>query len=154
MIPSPIWHGSGADPNHILGHSYVFLIAAKFGAAFPERQLDFVNRGVSGNTVLDLEKRWQKDTLDLKPDLLSILIGVNDNKSVPFEQYEKVYDKLITDAKAANPNLKLVLGEPFGLPWGGKEIGRRGTRGWRSGGPSWPNWRKLTSGAGEYQKSL
>ena len=64
--------GRGTDPNHILGHSYVFLIAAKYGAAFPELEIDFVNRGVGGSTVLDLEKRWQKDTLDLKPDLLSI----------------------------------------------------------------------------------
>ena len=110
--------GRGTDPNHVLGHSYVFLIAAKYGAAFPERELDFVNRGVGGNTVFDLEKRWQKDTLDLRPDLLSILIGVNDNKAVPIDQYEKVYDRLIAAAKAANPNLKLVLGEPFGLPVG------------------------------------
>jgi lysophospholipase L1-like esterase len=95
--------GRGTDPNHILGHSYVFLLAAKYGAAFPELELDFVNRGIGGNTVLDLEKRWQKDTLHLKPDLLSILIGVNDNKSVSIEQYEKTYDKLIADAKAANP---------------------------------------------------
>jgi lysophospholipase L1-like esterase len=110
--------GRGTDPNHVLGHSYVFLLAAKYGAAFPELEIDFVNRGVGGSTVLDLEKRWQKDTIDLKPDLLSILIGVNDNKVMPVEQYEKVYDKLIADAKAANPNLKLVLGEPFGLPVG------------------------------------
>jgi lysophospholipase L1-like esterase len=113
--------GRGTDPNHILGHSYVFLIASKYGAAFPDLNLDFVNRGISGNTVLDLEKRWQKDTLDLKPDLLSILIGVNDNKAVPVEQYEQVYDKLIADAKAANPKLKLVLGEPFGLPTGARK---------------------------------
>jgi lysophospholipase L1-like esterase len=110
--------GRGTDPNHILGHSYVFLLAAKYGAAYPEYEIDFVNRGVSGNTVLDLEKRWQTDTLDLKPDILSILIGVNDNKAIPFEQYEKIYDKLITEAKAANPKLKLILGEPFGLPVG------------------------------------
>jgi lysophospholipase L1-like esterase len=110
--------GRGTDPNHILGHSYVFLIAARYGAAFPELEIDFVNRGVSGNTVLDLEKRWQKDVLDSKPDVLSILIGVNDNKSVPIAQYEKTYDKLISDARTANPHLKLVLGEPFGLPVG------------------------------------
>ena len=48
--------GRSADPNHILGHGYAFLIAAKFGAAFPEAKLEFFNRGVSGNTVLDLEK--------------------------------------------------------------------------------------------------
>ena len=108
--------GRSADPNHILGHGYAFIIAAKFGAAFPERKLEFFNRGVSGNTVLDLEKRWQKDALDLKPDVLSILIGVNDRgRKVPFDQYEQTYDKLITQAKAANPQLKLVLCEPFML---------------------------------------
>ena len=106
--------GRSADPNHILGHGYVFLIAAKFGAAFAESKLEFFNRGISGNTVLDLEKRWQKDTLDLKPDLLSILIGVNDKgKGVPLDQYEQTYDKLLSEARAANPALKLVLCVPF-----------------------------------------
>lgn len=114
--------GRSADPNHILGHGYVFIIAARHGEAFPELQLDFINRGISGNTVLDLEKRWQKDTVDLKPDLLSILIGVNDSgKGVPIDQYEQVYDKLLTDAKTANPKIKLVLCEPFGLPVGRKQ---------------------------------
>ena len=111
--------GRSADPNHILGHGYVFIIAAKYGAAFPDLKLDFLNRGISGNTVLDLEKRWQKDTLDLKPDVLSILIGVNDDgRGIALDQYEQVYDKLITDAKAANPKLKLVLCEPFLAPSG------------------------------------
>ena len=118
--------GRNADPNHILGHGYVFIIAARHGAAFPEAKLDFINRGVSGNTVLDLEKRWQKDTLDLKPDVLSILIGVNDNgRGVPFDQYEQVYDKLLSEAKAANPKLKLVLGEPFVKPAGKIDEGIR-----------------------------
>ena len=111
--------GRGSDPNHILGHGYAFLIAAKFGAAIPDRNLDFLNRGVSGNTVFDLEKRWRNDTLDLKPDVLSILIGVNDNgRGVPLDQYERVYDALIVEASTANPALKLVLCEPFGLPVG------------------------------------
>lgn len=105
--------GRSPDPNHILGHGYAFILAAKFGAAFPEAKLEFFNRGVSGNTVLDLEKRWQKDTLDLKPDVLSILVGVNDRHGVPLEKYEQTYDKLITDAKAANPQVKIVLCEPF-----------------------------------------
>jgi lysophospholipase L1-like esterase len=111
--------GRSADPNHILGHGYVFIIAAKYGAAFPDLKLDFINRGVSGNTVLDLEKRWQKDTLDLKPDVLSILIGVNDSgRGIPLAQYEEVYDKLITKAKTANPTIKLVLCAPFVKPTG------------------------------------
>jgi lysophospholipase L1-like esterase len=84
------------------------------GAGFPERKLDFANRGVSGNTVLDLEKRWSKDTLALKPDLLSVMIGVNDqSRNVTLEAYEATYDKLLTDARSQNPKLKLVLMEPF-----------------------------------------
>jgi len=106
--------GRTADPNHILGHGYAFIIAAKYGAAFPDLKLDFLNRGISGNTVLDLESRWQKDVLDLKPDVLSILIGINDNyRGVPLDQYERVYDKLLAQTKAANPAVKLVLCEPF-----------------------------------------
>lgn len=106
--------GRSADPNHILGHGYAFIIAARHGAAFPERKLDFLNRGVSGNTVLDLQKRWSKDTLALKPDLLSIMVGVNDhNKGVPLDVYEATYDQLLTEARAQNPKLKLVLLEPF-----------------------------------------
>lgn len=113
--------GRSADPNHILGHGYVFIIAARHGAAFPEAKLDFMNRGVSGNTVLDLEKRWLQDTLDLKPDLLSVLIGVNDaGRNVPFEDFERVYEKLLTEARSANPNIRLVLCEPFMLPSGAK----------------------------------
>lgn len=114
--------GRSADPNHILGHGYVFITAARHGAAFPDRKLEFMNRGVSGNTVLDLEKRWQKETLDLKPDLLSILIGVNDTgRKIPLDQYEQVYDKLLSDARATNPQVKLVLCEPFLLNHQAKE---------------------------------
>ena len=53
--------GRSADPNHILGHGYAFIIAARHGAAFPERKLDFLNRGVSGNTVLDLQLNGRLD---------------------------------------------------------------------------------------------
>lgn len=109
--------GRNADPNHILGHGYAFIVAAKYGAAFPEQNLSFLNRGISGNTILDLEKRWPKDTLDLKPDVLSVLIGVNDDgRNVPFDQYEQTYDKLLADAQAANPHIRFVLCEPFTLP--------------------------------------
>ncbi len=114
--------GRSLDPNHILGHGYAFIIAAKYGAALADRNLTFLNRGISGNTVVDLEKRWPKDTLDLKPDVLSILIGVNDNShNVPVDQYEQIYDKLLTDTKAANPNIRFVLCEPFTLPVGARK---------------------------------
>jgi acetyl esterase/lipase/lysophospholipase L1-like esterase len=110
--------GRSADPNHILGHGYAFIIAAKNGAALAPLSLDFMNRGVSGNTVLDLQKRWDKDTLELKPDILSVLIGINDQgKGVPLDQYETVYDELLAKTKAANPNIRFVLCEPFSLPF-------------------------------------
>lgn len=116
--------GRSADPNHILGHCYAFIISAKFGAAFAAMNLDFMNRGVSGNTVRELQKRWEKDTLELKPDVLSILIGVNDQShDVPLDEYERTYDELITQAKTANPKLRLVLCEPFTLPVGKRKDG-------------------------------
>jgi lysophospholipase L1-like esterase len=114
--------GRSADPNHILGHGYQFIIAAKYGGRLPERHLTFLNRGVSGNIVADLAKRWDKDTIALKPDILSILIGVNDlNRNVPIDQYEQGYDQLLKDTLKALPNVRLVLCEPFGLPVGGKK---------------------------------
>jgi alpha-L-fucosidase len=115
--------GRNEDPNHILGHGYCFIIAAKFGAQYPERKLSFLNRGISGNKVTDLAARWQKDTLDLKPDVLSILIGINDSGHIPLEEYEEVYDKLLVDAKAANPSIHFILCEPFYLPKDGHKEG-------------------------------
>jgi lysophospholipase L1-like esterase len=114
--------GRSADPNHILGHGYQFIIAAKYGDELADRHLIFINRGISGNKVSDLARRWQTDTLDLKPDLLSILIGVNDlGAGVTAEQYEQEYDQLLADTMRALPKVRLVLCEPFGLPVGGKK---------------------------------
>jgi lysophospholipase L1-like esterase len=100
--------GRTEDPNHILGHGYAFLIAAREGADYPQRRLTFINRGVSGNETGDLEARWKADTLDLKPDVLSILIQ-------PFsvDEYEQGYERLLSQTVAAFPNVKLVLCEPF-----------------------------------------
>jgi lysophospholipase L1-like esterase len=106
--------GRGADLNHVHGHGYVYLLAAKTGAGAPAQNATFLNRGVSGNTVLELSKRWTKDTLELKPDVLSVLIGVNDSRiGVTPEVFQQTYDELLTSARAANPKLRLVLCEPF-----------------------------------------
>ena len=111
--------GRSTDPNHILGHGYAFLIAAKFGASLPERRLTFLNRGISGNRVSDLAARRQSDILDLQPDLLSILIGVNDaDRGVPLEEFEQTYDDLLAGIVAARPAVRIVLCEPFTLPVG------------------------------------
>jgi lysophospholipase L1-like esterase len=110
--------GRGKDPNHFMGHGYQFIIAAKYGSRYPERNLTFLNRGVSGDTVARLQERWKVDTLDLKPDLLSILVGINDLGGAAAEKYEENYDRLLQETVAALPNVRLVLGEPFGLPVG------------------------------------
>ena len=101
-----------------------FLDCTKaIGAHFPEQKLTFINRGISGNSVTDLAARWRKDTLGEKPDILSVLIGINDvgkafrvAKRVDGEALEIVYEQILTDARAANPKLKIVLCEPFVTP--------------------------------------
>ena len=70
--------GRNDDLNHILGHGYAYIIASKLGYELAENRPLFLNRGISGNRVSDLYARWNEDTFSLKPDLISILIGVND----------------------------------------------------------------------------
>jgi lysophospholipase L1-like esterase len=112
--------GRTEDPNHLLGHGYAFLIAASQAAAYPERRVIFINRGIGGNTSTDMAVRWQADALDFRPDVLSILIGVNDvghklrdNQPFSVKDYEATYEKLLSDTFVAIPNAKLILGEPF-----------------------------------------
>jgi lysophospholipase L1-like esterase len=117
------WGRNQRDRNHYLGHSYVYLIAARLLTDMPEAKLNVLTRGVSGNTVADLKARWQKDALDLKPDVLSILIGVNDvgravrsRRDVDIDAFTAAYRWLLDQSRRANPELKIVLLEPFVLP--------------------------------------
>jgi lysophospholipase L1-like esterase len=118
--------GRNTDPNHIMGHGYAFSIASRWGAKYPEKGLVFINKGISGNKVSDLAARWQTDTLDLKPNVLSILVGVNDASSVvfkrepivPVEKYEEIYRSLLEQTKVLFPEIVFVLCEPFILPVG------------------------------------
>ncbi len=102
------------------GGGYAFLSASYLLNAFAEKELTIYNRGISGNKVYQLAERWDKDCLDLKPDVLSILIGVNDywhkrngKYDGTVEIYENDYMKLLERTKEAVPNIKLVLCEPF-----------------------------------------
>jgi lysophospholipase L1-like esterase len=109
------------DPNHILGHGYCFAVSSRIGTDFPQYGFQFFNRGISGNTISDLEKRWQPDTLDLKPDVLSLLIGINDvnalidgkENAMDAKMFETVYRKMLTSCREQNPGLLIVLGSPF-----------------------------------------
>ena len=70
--------GRNSDLNHVHGHSYQYMIAAELGADNIDKSVEFINRGISGNRISDLYGRWKEDCLNLKPTVLSILIGVND----------------------------------------------------------------------------
>jgi lysophospholipase L1-like esterase len=114
---------TGNDYNHTMGQDYAYILAAQLGAEYPEKNLTFLNRGISGERVIDLAARWQTDALDLKPNVLSILVGINDTlatgdrvESIP--QFEKTYDDLLVKTVAALPGTRIVLGEPFILPVG------------------------------------
>lgn len=108
------------DRNHYLGHSFVFMIAGRLGMDQPHAQLDFYNRGISGNTVAQLKARWQKDAIDMRPDLLTILIGTNDvGKKVKPQAFENDYRAILSASRKANPKLKIVLLDPFILQSGG-----------------------------------
>ena len=113
-----------AEPNlaRALATGYPLLVAARLLSEHPESGMRILNRGVSGNTVPDLDARWQADTLDLAPDVLSILIGVNDiwhklngTFQGTVERYEAGYDALLARTRRALPGVRLVVLEPFVL---------------------------------------
>ena len=118
---------AASEPNQpgALGSSYPLLVASAALAAHPDRALKFYNRGVSGNKVPDLEQRWAADTLDLKPDMLSILVGVNDfwhklgrGYTGTVEDYEHEYAALLDETRRALPQVRLIVLEPFVLRCG------------------------------------
>ena len=84
------------DMNHIYGSGYMYLCATYYQGNYPEKEYEFFNRGISGNTLEDLEKRWEADVIDMKPDVLSVLVGTNDihfylqsDKKKPFRSEER-----------------------------------------------------------------
>lgn len=103
-----------------LGCGYVYTVVSWFTAMYPQMKVRFLNRGISGDRVCDLHARWKEDALDLRPDVLSVLIGVNDTWR-RFDQgdptstaaYEATYRDIITQARQANPALRLILCSPF-----------------------------------------
>jgi len=115
------------DWNHVMGHGYAYLIASRLWYDHPAKGYHFFNRGVSGNKVSDLASRWQEDTVDIKPDLLSILVGVNDLNSffnkgdaspVTAAVFESGYRALLQETKEKLPETRIVICEPFLLPVG------------------------------------
>ncbi len=114
-----------ANDAGALGKGYVYLIATQLFADQAGNGLKIYNRGISGNKVFQLADRWDKDCLKIKPDVLSILIGVNDiwhtlngNYDGTVEKYEKDYRALLGRTRKELPKVQLVICEPFVLRCG------------------------------------
>jgi lysophospholipase L1-like esterase len=110
------------DPEN-LGAGYALMAAAWFQALYPSRHVRFLNRGVGGDRVRDLEARWQRDCLDLQPTWLSVLIGINDtwrrydgNDVTSIADFVASYQRLLEQTRLAAQQTRLILCEPFVLP--------------------------------------
>ncbi len=106
-----------------LGWGYPLRVAGEWGLRHPDRPVAWHNTGIAGNKVMDLEPRWQRDVLDVHPDVVSILVGINDvgwhsyapdGYVIPVEDYAAGYDRLL--APLADAGAQLILIEPFLLP--------------------------------------
>lgn len=106
-----------------LGFGYPLRVAGEWGLRHPDRPVTWLNTGIAGHKVRDLEARWQTDVLDARPDVVSVLVGVNDmgwhtldpaGYVIPVEEFEAGYDRLV--APLAEAGTQLILIEPFLLP--------------------------------------
>jgi lysophospholipase L1-like esterase len=113
-----------SNPNSpaALGTGYPFLAAAGLLNRDPQKNLKIWNKGVSGNKVYQLADRWQADCLDLKPTVLSILVGVNDfwhtlvnGYTGTIKTYRDDYKALLDRTKQQLPDVKLIIGEPYAV---------------------------------------
>ena len=110
------------DNPRCLGYGYAMFIASRYLAKYPDHPVEFINRGVSGDRTCDLKARWDEDCINLKPDLVSILIGINDvwrrydnNQITTAEQFADNYYHILTKT-VESTDAGLVLMEPFLLP--------------------------------------
>jgi len=108
------------DSDSHLGLGYPSLIAAQLPFRQPQLEITFVNRGVGGGRVPSLQERWQGDCIDLKPDWVSILIGINDACAIAGDDlpgydvdgYEAGYRDILTQVRDET-GARLIILEPF-----------------------------------------
>lgn len=119
--------GRSREGEQWSGYGYPTMVKGQLGYENPGKYV-FYNRGISGNRVVDLYARIKQDMINLKPDYISILIGVNDvwhefgcRNGVDAAKYEKIYGMLIEELLSALPNLKIMILEPFVLPGTGTQ---------------------------------
>lgn len=108
------------DLNHQMGHSYPYIINGLLGSIFPEMGFSFKNRGISGNRIIDVYARINTDLIDLQPDIVSVLVGVNDGpldingfRPTNPDKYETLYRLFLQEVRERLPKCQIVLMEPF-----------------------------------------
>lgn len=113
--------GRNRENDAVTGTGYPTFVKGELGLKYPG-EYEFINRGISGNRIVDLYARIKADIINLKPDYMSILIGVNDvwhefggHNGVSTEKYEKIYSMLIEEIKEVLPDIKIMILEPFVL---------------------------------------
>ncbi len=113
--------GRARDDDRGTGVGYATQAIGEIGLKYPG-EYNYINRGISGNRVTDVYARIKSDIINLKPDYMSILIGVNDvwheldaNNGVDVEKYEKIYCMMLNEIFEALPNIKIMILEPFVL---------------------------------------
>ena len=103
------------------GRGYMSLVQAFISARYPERGLEFINTGISGDTTRHLKARWDEDVIAHKPDWLSVKIGINDvwraygakaHEAVPADEYEANLRELLRCA-VDRTGCKLIVVEPY-----------------------------------------
>lgn len=114
--------GRSRENDAALGGGYPNVIANWFSAMYPEKGVRFLNRGISGNRAKDLRARWTADCIDLKPSVVSIMIGINDtwrrfdrNDATSAEAYAEDYRQILARVRD-ELGAKVVIIEPFVLP--------------------------------------
>lgn len=104
--------------SNTLGNGYVNMIGGEL--CYKKPYIQVLNRGLGGDRIADMYGRWQEDTLNIKYDVLNILCGINDTgfglrlgRGSDIARFEFIYDRMIFEAKEANPDAKLILCQPF-----------------------------------------
>ena len=128
-----------------LGASYAFIISSQLGVEMAEQKPVFINRGIAGDRLCDISARWNEDAFYYKPDLISILAGVNDVARIVRElpsgatdRFARFYRNLLIETRETLPNCAIVLVEPFMLKVGDKA-------------EKWDKWSELIN---QYQQQV
>ena len=112
-------HNRGED--NYRGNGYPTLVAARMGLSHPG-EYRFLNRGVSGDRIVDINSRIKADLINLQPDLVSILICINDvwheigsRNGVDNDKYFRTYCDILEEVRRMCPGVKIFILEPFVL---------------------------------------